>query len=46
MNSGKGIVPSLPLGVVAVEGGAFWSPSTTVASFTFFYLDAKDIKRI
>ena len=25
------------LGVVAIEKGAFWSPSTTVASFTFNY---------
>ena len=28
----------LHLGVVAIEKGAFWSPSITVANFTFFYL--------
>ena len=27
----------LHLGVVAIEKGAFWSPSTTVANFTFVY---------
>ena len=27
--------PTLHLGVVAIEKGAFWSTSTTVASFTF-----------
>ena len=26
----------LPYSVVAIEKGAFWSPSTTVANFTFF----------
>ena len=26
----------LHIGVVAIEKGAFWSPSTTVANFTFF----------
>ena len=26
------------IGVVAIEKGAFWSPSTTVANFTFFYM--------
>ena len=25
------------LGVVAIEKGAFWSPSTTVANFTYRY---------
>ena len=29
--------PSLCLGVVAIEKGAFWSPSTTVANFTLLY---------
>ena len=29
--------PPLHLGVVAIEKGAFWSPSTMVANFTFFY---------
>ena len=33
-NPGKGVVPSLHLGVVAIEKGAYWSPSTTVANFT------------
>ena len=27
--------PPLHLGVVAIKKGAFWSPSTTVANFTF-----------
>ena len=26
------------LGVVAIEKGAFWSPSIMVASFTYFYM--------
>ena len=29
---------SLHLGVVAIEKGAFWSTSTTVANFTFYFL--------
>ena len=37
-NPGKGIAPFLHLGEVAIEKGAFWLPSTTVANFTFFYL--------
>ena len=32
-NLGKGVAPPLHLGVVAIEKGAFWSPSTTVANF-------------
>ena len=32
-NPGKEVAPSLHLGVVAIKKGAFWSPSTTVASF-------------
>ena len=31
-NPGKGVAPSLHLGEVAFEKGAFWSPSTTVAN--------------
>ena len=34
-NPGKGVAPPR-LGVVAIEKGAFWSPSTTVANFTTF----------
>ena len=30
--------PSLHLGVVATEKGAFGSPSTMVAKFTFIYI--------
>ena len=30
--------PTLHLGVVAIEKGAFGSPSTTVANFTYFLL--------
>ena len=29
---------ALPLGVVAIEKGAFGSPSTMVANFIYFYL--------
>ena len=29
---------SCTFGVVAIEKGAFWSPSTTVTYFTFFYI--------
>ena len=29
--------PLLHLGVVAIEKGAFWLPSTTVANFTFTF---------
>ena len=36
-NPGKGVVPLLHLGVVAIEKGAFWLPSTTVANFTFYF---------
>ena len=36
--SRKRSAPSLPLGVVAIEKGAFGSPSTTVANFTYFFL--------
>ena len=35
-NQGIGVVPSpLHLGVVAIEKGAFRSPSTTVTNFTY-----------
>ena len=30
---------TLHLGVVAIEKGAFWSPSTTVANFTYLFND-------
>ena len=33
-NPGKGVAPSLLVGVVAIEKGAFYSPSTKVANFT------------
>ena len=33
-NPRKGVAPSLHIGVVAIEKGAFWSPSTMVANFT------------
>ena len=32
------------IGVVAIEKGAFWSPSTTVANFTYFLLVADRLK--
>ena len=38
-NPGKGVCPPLHLSVVAIEKGAFWSPSTTVANFTFYKKD-------
>ena len=31
--------PPLYLGVVAIEKGAFWLPSTTVANFTYFFMN-------
>ena len=34
-NPGKGVAPSPTLGVVAIEKGAFWSPSTMIATFTY-----------
>ena len=37
-NPGKGVVPSLKLGVVAIEKGVFGSPLTTVANFTLLYI--------
>ena len=35
---GKVERPPLRLSVVAIEKGAFWLPSTTVANFTFFFI--------
>ena len=32
---GKGLCPPLHPGVVAIEKGTFWSPSTKVANYTF-----------
>ena len=34
-NPGKGMAPSWYLGIEAIEKGAFWSPSTMVANFTY-----------
>ena len=34
-NPGIGVAPSLHLGVVAIEKGAFGSPLTTIANFTY-----------
>ncbi len=31
-------MPLLPLGVVAIEKGPFWSPSTKVTNFTYIYI--------
>ena len=36
--SREGVAPSLHLGVVAIEKGAFGSPSTMVANFTLLFL--------
>ena len=30
--------PPIYLGLVAIEKGAFWSPSTTVGNFTYIYI--------
>ena len=35
--SREGVAPPLHLGVVAIEKGAFGSPSTLVANFTYFF---------
>ena len=35
---GKELHPPLHLSVVAIEKGAFWSPLTTVANFTYLYI--------
>ena len=34
--------PLLHLGVVAIEKGAFWSPSTTVANYNFYKLSSNN----
>ena len=34
-NLGKGVAPSLHLGVVAIEKGAFWSPSTMATNLLY-----------
>ena len=36
-NTGKGVAPSLHFSVVAIEKGAFWSPSTKGRQI-YFYL--------
>ena len=36
-NLGKGVAPSLHLGVVVIEKGAFGSTSTKVTNFTYIY---------
>ena len=36
--SRKGVAPSLHIGVVAIEKGAFGLPSTMVANFTLLYI--------
>ena len=37
-SSEKRGAPHTLIGVVAIEKGALWSPSTTVANFTYFYV--------
>ena len=41
-NPGKGVAPPLHLNVVAIENGAFWSPLTMVANFTYKYCYVRD----
>ena len=36
--SREGVAPSLHIGVVAIEKGAFGLPSTMVANFTYLYI--------
>ena len=36
--SWNGVAPPLHLGVVAIEKGAYGSPSTMVANFTYLYI--------
>ena len=45
-NPGKGVVSSLHLGVVAIEKGAFGSPSTMVDNFTYIYCSSVASKNI
>ena len=42
ISPGKGVAPSLPLGVVAIEKGAFWSLLTMVVNFSLLTIN-KDI---
>ena len=42
-NDGKGVAPHQHLGVVAIEMGAFWSPSTTVTNFNYMQLQLMHI---
>ena len=37
-NPRKGVVLSLHLSVVAIKKGAFWSPLTKVANFSFYFI--------
>ena len=41
-NPGKGVAPSLHLGVVAIEKGAFRSPLTMIVNFTFIYVGSSN----
>ena len=44
-NPEKGVVAHpLYLGVVAIEKGAFWSPSTTIANFTYLLITIPHIR--
>ena len=46
-NPGKGVTPPTHihthLGVVAIKKGAFWSPLTTAANFTYFLICFGDV---
>ena len=42
-NPGKGVAPSLHLGLVAIEKGAFWSSLTMVANFTMIVIIFKQL---
>ena len=42
-NLGKGVAPHQHLDVVAIEKGAFTSPSTTVANFTLYVFCFKQL---
>ena len=46
VEQGKEWCPTRHLDVVAIEKGAFWLPSTTVANFTFTYLFHLKIKPV
>ena len=45
-NHGKGVVPFPNLGVVAIEKGALWSPSTTVAQFILLIIRCRLLAEI